>query len=143
MGSVQPFLEGSFRNDRARGFGSIQSEAVTRVGRIRSFEEVRNSVDDRLSSNNFPVGRNRVLSRERTSSGYKSGTTALPTRQVLLVLTSVSGSFRIRDELRNGGAFAKLLRVSYRNAIRSRRQLKRGKRGSSLRFKSEIGTRMI
>lgn len=41
MGSVQPFLEGSFRNDRARGFGSIQSEAVIRVGRIlKSREEV-------------------------------------------------------------------------------------------------------
>lgn len=41
MGSVQPFLEGSFRNDRARGFGSIQSEAVIRVGRIlKSREEI-------------------------------------------------------------------------------------------------------
>lgn len=41
MGSVQPFLEGSFRNDRVRGFGSIQSEAVIRVGRIlKSREEV-------------------------------------------------------------------------------------------------------
>ncbi|KMQ98200.1 hypothetical protein RF55_1438 [Lasius niger] len=37
----QRSLEGSFRNDRARGFGSIQSEAVIRVGRIlKSREEV-------------------------------------------------------------------------------------------------------
>lgn len=42
MGSVQPFLEGSFRSNRARSFGSIQSEAVIRVGRIRNLEEVKN-----------------------------------------------------------------------------------------------------
>lgn len=41
MGSVQPFLEGSFlERSCARRFGSIQSEAVIRVGRIRSHEEV-------------------------------------------------------------------------------------------------------
>lgn len=77
MGSVQPFLEGSFRSERARGFGSIQSEAVTRVGRIRSLEEVRKSVST--------IGRRVIISSEpKGSSGYEGGT-ALPKRQVLLV----------------------------------------------------------
>lgn len=45
MGSVQPFLEGSFlERSCARRFGSIQSEAVIRVGRIRSHEEVEGPI---------------------------------------------------------------------------------------------------
>lgn len=68
MGSVQPFLEGSFQSDRARGFG-IQSEAVTRVGRIQSLEEVRNFLNDRPLSNNFLVRRN-LGAKTKGSSGY-------------------------------------------------------------------------
>lgn len=56
MGSVQPFLEGSFRSDRARGFGSIQSEAVTRVGRI---SKPRGSQPGTLST----IGRRAIISQ--------------------------------------------------------------------------------
>lgn len=127
MGSVQPFLEGSFRSDRARGFGSIQSEAVTRVGRIRSFGEVRNSLDDRRSGNNFPVRRNRALSREDFPGTREY---SAPRRARYSSLASVSGSFRIRDELRNSGAFAKRCCCECR---RSRCYSTAKKRGSSLR----------
>lgn len=101
MGSVQPFLEGSFRSDRARGFGSIQSEAVTRVGRIRSLEEVRKT--------NSAIGRRVIIflseGAEEGSSGYEGVQRSRRARYS--TLECVPGSFRLRDELRNSGAFAK------------------------------------
>lgn len=103
MGSVQPFLEGSYRSDRARGFGSIQSEAVTRVGRIRSLEEVGKSFST--------IGRRVIISPVRRWLSRKDlpGTReyGAPEAPDTPPLECVSGSFRIRNELRNSGAFAK------------------------------------
>lgn len=129
MGSVQPFLEGSFRSERARGFGSIQSEAVTRVGRIRSLEEVRKSfstIGRRVII--FPF-RPKALSRKYLP-GSTTGAYGAPEAPGTPPLECVSGSLRIRNELRNNGAFAKrrsLRQVSYPATVGEEKLLLRGR----------------
>lgn len=119
MGSVQPFLEGSFRNDRARGFSSIQSEAVIRVGRIlKSREEVDSdllsTIVDRPRQEFVVIFRwnaPQVYCDEMIFRGRGRVCTARCwcAKRVFQIprWRAFSRSFRSATELRNGVAFAK------------------------------------